>query len=196
MSMKHGVACRWVALIVAWFLGSGVSLTAFGGEPSQCRADEMVFFSCKVMPSGKTASLCGKNKASGGPYLQYRFGVVGKPPELIVPASMPAQEAPKTFFYYAGGNRYDDHSQRGVWFLNEHVYYELRQELDGSDLTSAVIVYWTPPFKAEKGPKGINCQQKNAGQNLEAAGDLIEEMGPGHIGLSPEDWMIQHEVRN
>jgi hypothetical protein len=35
-----------------------------------------------------------------------------------------------------------------------------------------------PPFKAERGPKSINCQQKNAGRNLEAAGDLIEEMGP------------------
>jgi len=72
---------------------------------SLCFVDEAVVFSCRST-DGKTISLCSSPTltASEG-YLQYRFGVIGKIPELIVPK---IQEHPKEHFLsgtvpYSGG---------------------------------------------------------------------------------------------
>lgn len=72
---------------------------------SLCFVDEEIVFSCRST-DGKTISLCSSPTltASEG-YLQYRFGVIGKIPELIVPR---IQEHPKEHFLsgtvpYSGG---------------------------------------------------------------------------------------------
>jgi hypothetical protein len=53
--------------------------------PTHCKPDERVVFSCPFK-HGKTASLCASSdltKTTGT--LQYRYGVVGKTPELMFP---------------------------------------------------------------------------------------------------------------
>ncbi len=72
---------------------------------SLCFVDEAVVFSCSST-KGKTISLCSSSilTASDG-YLQYRYGVIGKIPELVFPKR---QEHPKEHFLsgtvpYSGG---------------------------------------------------------------------------------------------
>ena len=72
---------------------------------SLCFVDEAVVFSCSST-KGKSISLCSSPEltASDG-YIQYRYGVIGKIPELIFPK---IQEHPKEHFLsgtvpYSGG---------------------------------------------------------------------------------------------
>lgn len=72
-----------------FLIGSMVSVVAFAqSKPvvaTHCKPDERIVFSCPFKP-GKTASLCASSdltKTTGT--LQYRYGVVGKKPELMFP---------------------------------------------------------------------------------------------------------------
>lgn len=75
--------------IAAWALISALALPhAYAKDkviPTHCAPDERVVFSCPFK-HGKTASLCASadlTKTTGT--LQYRYGVVGKKPELVFP---------------------------------------------------------------------------------------------------------------
>ena len=66
-----------------------LSITAMAqskpAAPTHCKADERVVFSCPFK-HGKTVSLCASadlTKTTGT--LQYRYGVVGRKPELVFP---------------------------------------------------------------------------------------------------------------
>ncbi len=96
--MKNGRrAFEWAALmglcaagrLAAWVLISVLVMPhAYAKEkavPTHCTADERVVFSCPFK-HGKTASLCASaelTKTTGT--LQYRYGLVGKKPELMFP---------------------------------------------------------------------------------------------------------------
>lgn len=52
---------------------------------THCQANEVVYFSCKIANSQKVVSLCGGDLSKPESFwLQYRFGILGKP-ELIFP---------------------------------------------------------------------------------------------------------------
>ena len=82
---------------------------------THCKSDETNFFSCSIAGSKKVVSLCGhrKERAYELSWLQYRFGVIGRP-ELIYPAK---RDGSLTKFYSAGGQsnegRYQQHE---IWF--------------------------------------------------------------------------------
>jgi len=68
--------------------------------PTHCRANESVIFSCSFQ-NGKTVSLCASpdlSKDTGT--LQYRFGPIGRTPELSYP--QPAEHPSAHFSYYPG----------------------------------------------------------------------------------------------
>lgn len=67
-----------------------LAVSGAASAQTHCRADETTYFSCHTSRS-KVVSLCGSNpetirklSARSRAWLQYRFGVVGKP-ELILP---------------------------------------------------------------------------------------------------------------
>lgn len=49
-----------------------------------CRANESVIFSCQLK-NRKTISVCGTESRAGAKTAQYRFGILGQPPELLWP---------------------------------------------------------------------------------------------------------------
>jgi hypothetical protein len=60
------------------------SLHAIAGRESLCADSERIYFSCRI--GKKFVSLCGSQEITReAGYLQYRFGVKGKTPELIYP---------------------------------------------------------------------------------------------------------------
>jgi len=62
-----------------------VPMTAIAGDPGHCAAGETVVFSCGI-GADKVASICLAPKSNKHrEYLQYRYGVLGKP-EILLPA--------------------------------------------------------------------------------------------------------------
>lgn len=62
-----------------------VPLAAIASDPGHCVAGEAVVFSCGV-EANKVVSICVAPKSNGHrKYLQYRYGVLGKP-EILLPA--------------------------------------------------------------------------------------------------------------
>jgi hypothetical protein len=57
-----------------------LSLETFAGDKkTHCVGGETVFFSCAIIGSEKSVSLCGATDKFGTPqWMQYRFGVVGR----------------------------------------------------------------------------------------------------------------------
>lgn len=80
-------------------------VSAASAVESLCFVDEAVVFSCSSI-AGKTISLCSSSVLTESEgYLQYRYGVVGKIPELVHPKR---PEHPKEHFIsgtvpYSGG---------------------------------------------------------------------------------------------
>jgi hypothetical protein len=92
-------------LFIVIFFAKVYYVSAASAVGSLCFVDEAVVFSCSST-DGKTISLCSSSllTESDG-YLQYRYGVIGKIPELIYPKM---QEHPKEHFLsgtvpYSGG---------------------------------------------------------------------------------------------
>lgn len=70
---------------------AAVVICETGFAQTLCRRGETVYFSCRISGKPKVVSLCGsgpdsirKLSARTGAWLQYRFGVPGKP-ELVLP---------------------------------------------------------------------------------------------------------------
>lgn len=70
-------------LLLFWL---ALSESALAGPATLCRAEESVFFSCEIAGSRKVVSLCGGTTEGTPSWLQYRYGLAGKP-ELIYPNS-------------------------------------------------------------------------------------------------------------
>lgn len=100
--------------------GTGVAAEKPHVAPTLCGKEEKVYFSCGI--GKKTVSLCGSpvvDEKSG--YLQYRFGLVGKNPDLTYPQSRVHPRgyfrnyfepiAAQTFSYEIGFDK-DDYSYR------------------------------------------------------------------------------------
>ena len=87
-----------------WAIMIGLfSTAAFAETPTQCVADEKVVFSCSV--GKKTASICSsKDAAKDKGYVQYRFGVIGKP-EMTFPSQKDPANKNFNFSYdmFGGG---------------------------------------------------------------------------------------------
>lgn len=87
----------WLLFLAAapMFVGAG-SVMAADAAPSHCGADEKTYFSCST--GKKLISVCGsRNLTAKTGYLQYRFGVAGKP-ELILPSG---KESPVKHFTFS-----------------------------------------------------------------------------------------------
>lgn len=99
MKSKNFLTSVCAVLCISANAANGVKAT------THCMPDEKVIFSCPFK-NGKTASLCASpdlSKDSGT--LQYRFGRIGKAPELSYP--QPADH-PRTYFWL-------DSSHGGRW---------------------------------------------------------------------------------
>jgi len=69
------------------FIASLCCHCSTAGAATHCSPDEAVFFSCRLAKSEKVVSLCGRVTERGEtPWVQYRFGRVGKP-EMVFPKS-------------------------------------------------------------------------------------------------------------
>lgn len=80
--------------------------------PSLCDAQaEQTIFSCRLH-SGKVASICGsKDLSAKDASLQYRFGLQGHPPELVVPKD--SREGSKAFSFTSyGGAKWESRNAR------------------------------------------------------------------------------------
>jgi|GEM_PF-4762166 hypothetical protein len=161
-----------------------------GPLQTHCLNDEIAFFNCTLHPSGKVASLCGKDDGMSAPYLQYRFGKIGKSLDLLIPQKVDDPEIGNTFFFYSGKNRYDALVTVQVWFRNRDTYYSLDSLTDYSheEIPSdhqAEISYWKTGLKTSDGGLFV-CTEENAGKNLESARSLIEKIAsPGREWYLP-----------
>src|SRR5262245_37129413 len=77
-------------------LSVGSAAFAQSRTPTLCETEEKTVLACRT--GKKIVSVCASNDLSpSSGYLQYRFGVPQKPPELVYPV---AREHPKTSFRY------------------------------------------------------------------------------------------------
>lgn len=93
-------------------------------SPSLCRADEQVYFSCVAL-NGRTLSVCGSQKLdAGNSYLQYRYGQVGKVPELTFPMT---PKPPHGLFEFSNSGLGAKASVRNLRFhIGEYTYVVFR----------------------------------------------------------------------
>jgi hypothetical protein len=86
--VASATSCGFVATSVSAAMptdaASGVRHLAHRPIPSLCLPSEKKYFSCPVR-SGETASVCGSLDNQGRALVQYRFGVVGKAPQVVFP---------------------------------------------------------------------------------------------------------------
>ena len=165
---------------------------------SLCKAAETTYFNCSVKKGSKLVSLCGKNKGGAGSYLQYRYGSPGQRPELIYPPAIRDPAMATTFFFDSSGVKNEARSEAGVWFEYDNTYYELKfnAELSATgNLITAVseVLQWSgTPGGA---PLPTVCKHSRGGENLAAAGSLIEAMSPaGRVWrMSPLDLYYQQK---
>lgn len=95
-----------------------------------CSTTEKIVFSCSFK-NGKTVSICASSDLSASTgILQYRFGRVGKRPELVFPSDNKIL-AKDQFWFYPNG--YEHHSGDAIWldpvrtlgFKHDGLIYEL-----------------------------------------------------------------------
>lgn len=100
--------CKWLVLIATMTQPQG-AFAQVKAVPTHCKPDERVVFSCPFK-RGKTASLCASpdlTKTTGT--LQYRYGVVGRKPELTFPDledRTVERNHPKNWFYWYSNSRW------------------------------------------------------------------------------------------
>ena len=99
----------------------GAAYPVAGLAASHCGESEKTYFSCKVRGSAKVVSLCGApNLLSGSQedlqngWLQYRFGVLGKP-ELVYPA----QKKGSVFAFLGSWSQHKQISPQDTWGFDE-----------------------------------------------------------------------------
>ena len=131
-------------LIVITLLGSK---TLYAGESSHCFKDENVIFSCAT--AKKSASLCAsKDAAKDKGYVQYRFGVIGKP-EMTFPDNKEPANKNFSFEHILGASGYGNF----ITFNKGTYRYEVSSSFSkGQD--SGVIEVW----KSDKNIALIQCK--------------------------------------
>lgn len=97
-----------------------VAALAQSVPPSLCRVDETTYFSCP-MKNGRTVSVCGSpNLVNDSSYLQYRYGRINQPPELLFPAS---PRTPRGLFEFSNAGMGAKASVRNLRFrIGEYTY--------------------------------------------------------------------------
>ncbi len=189
-SATHSIDVRgW---LVGLMLSSGAA--AFAAPATLCRADETSYFSCTIGPVHKIASLCGHDAEPR--YLQYRFGLPGRAPELQVPASTSDPAMGATFFHEAGRRADGKLDSDSVWFRHVDTIYELEyvvteDEDIGPEFADIVLLH--VPSTAR--PRGLSCDSAAGAKSLVNAFDLIDAMSPpGRFAQgSPWDALIAEE---
>ena len=137
--------------------------SAFAADVTHCASDEKVVFSCSV--GKKVASVCAsKDAAKDKGYVQYRFGVIGKP-EMTFPAKK--EPANKNFSLdtdLCGGTP----NASGIKFIKgEYIYGIADKTCSGSELGSIEL------FKTGKPIASLNCTD-----------DVISNVSAGAVGIS------------
>jgi hypothetical protein len=98
---------------------------------SLCKPDEVVYFSCKIKLSSKTASLCGGplkdtkgHSLLESGWLQYRFGKQDGPVELVFPTNKTGsvKQFKGETHSYLGENNIRGYNDR-VWFSTRNANY-------------------------------------------------------------------------
>ena len=127
--------CRLAAALV---LFTPLSAFAQSAVPSFCRPDEKVYFSCVTL-SERTASVCGaQNFDAGNPYLQYRYGHIGKLPELSFPK---VPTPPRGLFEFSNSGFGAKASVRNLRFhIGEYTYVVFRSTAAFDPETAGVQV--------------------------------------------------------
>ena len=100
---------KLLLLFVAITIAQGSHVAATPAGATLCSPAEQVLFSCET-PQQRVVSLCSSSLlTSTAGYLQYRFGKIGRDPELVYPTM---REHPKKYFqsgtltYACGGGAY------------------------------------------------------------------------------------------
>lgn len=119
--------------LIACFTGN-----AFG--QSHCATDETEYFSCQIKKSFKIISLCGNAQNSElktNGWLQYRFGVIGKP-ELTYPSSKSNSSEKFELNYFHP--REDNHEVIDLRFLNGKSLYSIELVRASSHIVGGINV--------------------------------------------------------
>ena len=162
-------------------------VAAVAETPTLCRAGETRYFDCPVGRAHKVASLCGHDTEPR--WLQYRFGLVGRPPELEVPQTLADSAMRETFFFEAGRTLDRQVESISVWFRHRDSTYSLDyvQQHDDVPPESASITLWNAAL--DWPPRSLSCTSAAGVRSLEDASAVIWSISaPGRIWpLSPQD---------
>ncbi len=143
-------------------------------QASHCQADEFEYFSCQLRQSKKVVSLCGSTpvKDQDGvtvlpDWLQYRFGLLGKP-ELVFPRKKAGSTAQFIGEYH--------HPYEGVYyglmFTNAGVPYTL-MKVNADNVFVGLYVQATP----DKFIK-LACGAHSNGSTRQAFTELVLTLDP------------------
>ena len=91
---------------------SGQAVTKEAIMTGFCRVKEPVIFSCQLK-NRKTISVCGTENGAGGKTAQYRFGDLGKSPELVWPEADGKDRLTFASVPYSGGGEAQISFSRG-----------------------------------------------------------------------------------
>lgn len=164
-------------------VGGLISVSAWSQAKSSaathCKAAERVVFSCPFK-HGKTASLCASADLSPTDgTLQYRYGVVGKTPELTFPTleeGAGARDHPKTWFQWS-------YSDRTPW--GKRVPGHLKRQWSTRDVPPGESVAIRMVFTPIEGHPELNfIIEAMAGPDTRYQGSLLmitESVGRGRM---------------
>jgi hypothetical protein len=93
---------------------------------SHCTKHEIDYFTCEIESTGKLMSICGSSFEAGSspPWLQYRFGLAGKP-ELVYPAVKDGSFAKFELNYF---HPREDHDVMDLRFISGSAKYGVSLE--------------------------------------------------------------------
>jgi hypothetical protein len=144
-------------------------LTQGPTAPSLCIKGEVAFFTCTTKTK-KTISLCGQSLPDDGSWMEYRFGKVGKKPELAYP---PTHLSPSAVFergnlmFSKGGGhwiRFTNEKTRYTVFSARGHIWEKNGILIEPEGKSAVTVMCDSKTYKESGPSWEDLKVPEAAQ--------------------------------
>jgi hypothetical protein len=140
---------------------------------SHCSASERAYFSCTVKNSPKVISVCGsRDDASGGSYLQYRFGDPGK-----VEFEYPTNRSGSAKLFGWDSRAHVDVADDWLWFNYGGLVYSVFV-IEDHDTDDGVPVYRAGVMVEEKnGPddhgRTLHCAARPSG-DFTRLGDIVE----------------------
>jgi hypothetical protein len=148
-----------IFLVISFFSTSAV----WADSDSLCSAEENTLFSCSI--GKKLVSVCSSkdlSRASG--YVQYRFGIRNRVPELVYPAEK-AHPASKFSFGYDGAAKW---SLYNLHFTLSGYSYTIYQYSAAFDIEGSGVRVKTPAGESYN----LKCQKDPSNSNLDALDDL------------------------